>query len=961
MSDRTSTSPASSIKMPDFHRGSMWRKWDLHTHTPLSILNNQFTMLPDGVPEWKPYLAALEATNIAVLGVTDYFTIDGYKELRKFKHDGRLPNIHTLLPNIEFRLDKIVSSRHDGANPRRLNFHVIFSDELDPDLIEEHFLHDLDFGYQGNPQAQGETRKLKRSNIEMLGQRLKEEQPDFARKPPLVVGAENLVVSLDQIVRTLKDDRFKGKYLLILPEELSNGIEWSGQDHHVRKLLVQQSDMLFSSNAKTREWCLGRHPYQMGPGAFLAEFKSLKPCIHGADAHSIEQIDKPCAKRSESHNCATEPGDCEMRFLWIKADPTFEGLKQLLSEPDDRVRIQSKSPEPARGGYTLSSLRIEEARIGPELALAFGERSLNPGLVAVCGGRGAGKTAFVDLLADSFIDRTVNPDLNSFVQRVIGPQVEVKTRIVFQNGESFEKVIGDHTVWPSSDVVYVAQGQLEMYLGNRSALETYVNELIFNSPTIKNSVLHYQYLRLVELVDEAENEVKALCVLIDGLETVTATPHMSDAQSQLAKNKASVADLDNQILELTERIGTEKVNLAEAAQQNIAELSDSLKRHERLRRVVVEIRLFAQVELRNAYALLSEANQLLVQMNLPEIDIADVVTIADLDARIASIDRLTDPIVESLQEAQRQLEAHEADVKQHAKLLEAKRGADGNVDDCEKAVQTMEGKIIELSHRRQERNVAFRKVLVAILDQREKYREMVAIFAGEKADVLSDLDFDPEIAFDSLRLVDELERMLDSRKVRDVREDVGGLIELYGSVRLGDRSALNPLVKEVASRSLDLAPMLRTTGLVTRLAFNQALYSNRLTVSPIVKYKGVGISKLSMGQKATVLLKIYLAEGTKPIIIDSHDDHLDNEYIMDELIEAIRVAKQTRQVILVSNNANVVINGDAEQILIASHDQGVISYESGSIENESIRRHALDVLEGGPEAFKRRQVKYRMT
>ena len=84
-------------------------------------------------------------------------------------------------------------------------------------------------------------------------------------------------------------------------------------------------------------------------------------------------------------------------------------------------------------------------------------------------------------------------------------------------------------------------------------------------------------------------------------------------------------------------------------------------------------------------------------------------------------------------------------------------------------------------------------------------------------------------------------------------------------------------------------------------------------------------------------MKIYLAQGSNPIIIDSHDDHLDNEFIMDELVGAIRQAKGYRQVILVSNNGNVVINSDAEQIIIANREKGRISYRSGSIENPAIR------------------------
>ena len=140
----------------------------------------------------------------------------------------------------------------------------------------------------------------------------------------------------------------------------------------------------------------------------------------------------------------------------------------------------------------------------------------------------------------------------------------------------------------------------------------------------------------------------------------------------------------------------------------------------------------------------------------------------------------------------------------------------------------------------------------------------------------------------------------------------------------------------------------------------RCLYGRYLNVVPAVTYKQTALNKLSLGQKATVLLKIYLAQGSNPIIIDSHDDHLDNEFIMQELVGAIREAKGFRQVILASNNGNVVINSDAEQVIVAQRDQGKISYISGSIENPLIRERALKVLEGGADAFRKRQQKYRL-
>jgi len=94
---------------------------------------------------------------ISVIGITDYFTIDGYKKVLEHRKRGRLGNFDLILPSIEFRLDKFVEDK-------RLNYHVIFSDELDPDSIEKEFLEELHIKTPA-----GEDRKLRRENIESVG------------------------------------------------------------------------------------------------------------------------------------------------------------------------------------------------------------------------------------------------------------------------------------------------------------------------------------------------------------------------------------------------------------------------------------------------------------------------------------------------------------------------------------------------------------------------------------------------------------------------------------------------------------------------------------------------------------------------------------------------------------------------------------------------------------------------
>src|SRR5439155_24999949 len=115
----------------------------------------------------------------------------------------------------------------------------------------------------------------------------------------------------------------------------------------------------------------GRPPYAEGEKKFIEEFKTLKPCLHGSDAHELKGVGHPCIKRGNAgHDCAGSDQSCELRNTWIKADPTFEGLKQLLYEPSERVVIQQGDPTPLKSKYTLARFRISPSTISKKLSVA---------------------------------------------------------------------------------------------------------------------------------------------------------------------------------------------------------------------------------------------------------------------------------------------------------------------------------------------------------------------------------------------------------------------------------------------------------------------------------------------------------------------------------------------------------------------------------------------------------------
>lgn len=126
------------------------------------------------------------------------------------------------------------------------------------------------------------------------------------------------------------------------------------------------------------------------------------------------------------------------------------------------------------------------------------------------------------------------------------------------------------------------------------------------------------------------------------------------------------------------------------------------------------------------------------------------------------------------------------------------------------------------------------------------------------------------------------------------------------------------------------------------------------------RYATREFAKLSLGQQQSVLLALMLsANSNQPLIIDQPEDNLDGEFIYHSLVPVLRRAKERRQIIIVTHNANIAVLGDAEQIFVlkSSSDAGRIVVR-GSIDHQGTRDAACIILEGAKEAFQRRARTY---
>lgn len=377
-----------SLRYP---RGAEWRVWDFQVHTPYSELNNGFGADFDAYA--KVFFEKAIEKGVAAVGVTDYFVVDGYRELRAIQDDdarlvsligqAKLPDAKAikLFANVELRTDILV-------NGNRVNYHVIFSDEVSADDITDDFLAQLHFTFEGNPGGNDGRASLTRKNLENLGRRLKAEHAQFQQDGDVFVGMKTATVDLKEVSDVLSKSqaKFGGKYVFCVPsdEDLSK-IGWNTQGHLVRKVLIQKSHMLFTSNAKTKDFALGLTHTSVAE--YLAEFKTFKPCVHGSDAHKFDELFEPK----------------EGRLTWIKADPTFKGLLQVINEPDSRVYIGSY-PEGLKAIEARSTKIVRELSIHKKAGANLSEKwfdeqlPLNPELIAVIGNKGSGKSALADIL-----------------------------------------------------------------------------------------------------------------------------------------------------------------------------------------------------------------------------------------------------------------------------------------------------------------------------------------------------------------------------------------------------------------------------------------------------------------------------------------------------------------------------------------------------------------------------------
>ena len=970
-------------------------------------LNNQFPRLTSGEPDWEAYIERLESLRgICALGITDYFTIEGYRKILEFRQQGRLKSIPLIMPNIEFRLDKIINT---SSGPRRLNYHVIFSDKVTPDEIDEHFLQELKFCFEGDPQRADLSWSVRRPNLEMLGRKLKSEHKAFDdHRADFEIGCMNATVDPSKIKAVLENKQrvFGRKYLIVLPEEHLSLLDWNGQDHQTRKTLLQGADAVFSATEKTIRWTRGEG--DLDPEQFCAEFKSLKPCLHGSDGHHLDMLGMPDNKR----------------FCWIKAEPTFEGLKQVLYEPRERVFIGEEPPQLKNDYQVIESIRVEASDW-----FNATEIPLNADLVAIIGPRGSGKSALAEMIAfaggaDLFRlgDDLEDTFLSKASQRSLAnpnPITGAALTLIWRDGTIDSLSIPPNLRHGRQEerVKYLPQKFVELLCApeNNRQLEEEIERVVFQriSKTARMEASNFKELRqastgaLQVKRNRLARTIKALNQSIS--ETWVRISLKRTKENELKRKSAELASLLKNMPQVPQE-NKEEVRQLEELTKERQQIEGTIARHAEQLTILDTIETKFEVLRHDLDSFNSEIDELLDKTELvADKPIFRVALPSEVPAILTGRRTVLEKTIEALLRIgtshPSQLKALETVTKQideirvKSKLTETKRKEyekfQADRKRIEDSIASLEREIKEieevlLPRKKQEDDARLEHYLGTFDLLKEEKEILESLYEPLRGALLSSnetakkLTFISKTAFDVRRHASRGMELLDRRKstYRDQEDLEAALTSFYRELEDAEfdhdkmRTALiafrDSFFKQ-GENKLTIEDQLRKDRRPKEFA--DWFYGiDDFSVAYSITFDNKDLMFLSPGEKGIVLLLLYLEaenEDNRPLIIDQPDDNLDNISVYPSLIDYFRSRKRTRQIIIITHNPNLVVNTNAEQVFVAEFDgtrTPKVSYRSGGLEDTNrndpvtgIREEVCKILEGGTEAFQLREKRYALS
>lgn len=996
-------------------RGSEWRRWDLHVHTPASQLGNSFP----GV-SWSDYVVALEEAaknhNVSVIGVTDYMTIDGYECLYNKQRDPSDPKLDSilLLPNIEFRC---APQTKEGA---ALNIHLLINVAED-DHVEKikNSLRNLRVSYKG------QTYGCIRDDLVKFA---KAQNPTIDDGAAYRFGIQQFKPSYSEIFSWLDADAWLTANSVVGIANGKDGISGLPLDSFAatRDELLSRSHFVFSGNPNDRLHYLGLKD-GCPPDEIIRQYNSLKPCFHGSDAHSLDKLFEPDQKR----------------YCWIKADPSFSGLLQCIREPEKRTFIgeypQKLSEIAENKTFFIDTVAVQK---NPEAAttgtwLDGCKLPLNPDLVAIIGNKGSGKSALADVIA--LLGNSRQKAHFSFLK---------KDRFRGKSGEPAKNFVGTLT-WldgsnenrnlnddPPADKVelvrYIPQGHFEELCnehvsGRSNAFERELRTVIFShaGESIRLGALDFDQLieqqerSFRDQLGEFRKDLKKLNEEISGIEDQLQPEVKRALQEQLALKTRQIEE-HNKIKPAQEPKPDEELSPEQkSAATELETISLKIKEIDRKAAEIAASdsllarKLKAVQNLRERMRLLERTyrqfqDDVATDLEALGLELSDVVNLSLNSQRLEEIASSIPTDQEALKavaskDAEQKVKLQDEKIALNAKLnapqlryqqslkaLEEWSTKLGELIGSPAAPETLKGleaRIAQLDSlpqtlaAHQKERLKLSGDIFDILDGQRKARELLfkpvqdliqgnSLIRDEyKLQFQATLGGSSEIVASSLFTL--IKRI--SGEFRGEDESISAVKRVAESYDFNSREGVLGFITELHDRIASAAAGGEKTGVgianilkkdkaasdVYDLLFGLSFLEPRYSLL----FQDTHIEQLSPGQRGALLLIFYLLvdKGRNPIILDQPEENLDNETVVSLLVPVLTEAKKKRQIIMVTHNPNLAVVCDAEQVIYSSFDRksgSKITYLAGGIENPVINSHVVNVLEGTKPAFDNRRVKY---
>ncbi len=1000
-----------------FPCGSQWRKWDLHVHSPAST-NFQ--------GDWPGFVIQLGNSDCAVIGINDYFSVAGYKEILKRLDDSEndsdgnkayrdaLEKLRAkkLLPVVECRMTNVVLGKKNTSG-QRINFHIVFSDDVSPDDIET-FIRGI---------------KVKDQSI---GGR-------YADRDFLL---NEVSVDFKKVLEQLNGDHtFKGRFITWIPYDEYGGIGDIDpkSDKLMKEGLVYDADILGSSNRKQADFFLWKDK-NYPETDYKAWFGKRKACIKGSDSHNMNDE----IGRLKDHQ--SKPTD---RACWIKADPTFKGLQQITNEPEDRVFIGVMPPklERVRNNKTLF---LSEIRIGKAATSGTSEAwfdcalPLNHDMIAIIGNKGCGKSALADVMA--LAGDTAQCDDFSFLNKKkfrskkLAENFEVIVR--WEDGTEIEHNLQeDPDPNKPESVKYIPQTYLETVctetsVDEGSAFQHELRKVIFSHITeaqrlgrdTLEELITYKTEEIQTELARHKVELSQINANVAALEQKAtegfrrqieeaAAEKKKELQAHETNRPAEVAKPEN--LSDEQKAAYDKIgrDLAtqNAAQQSLREQIEDANR--RLKAVAEQATLAAKLEAKLTNIETDVAAQ--IKQSAPQfealgLDAAKIITLtidrepltekkAAISAEKVKVDASLDPelatsliarenaVKESIAALKNQLDAPSKRYQNYLQDLQTWQNRKQQIEGAADTAGTLRYFEAQLAFLKDELP---KQIVAAKKDRRERALAIFKCIAAIR-DVYAELFAPVQQLIEDSVIIKEGFRLTFASSIiqrgfardffdRHISQGVNGsfcgkepgeqrLADLLEDVDFNDAAQAIGFVERIEEHlqtdfrsskkyKMQVADQLRKHANVADL-YDYLWSFGYLIPEYSLKLDGKDLTQLSPGERGALLLVFYLLvdKSDKPIIVDQPEENLDNQTVYHLLIPVIRTVKHRRQIIMVTHNPNIAVVCDAEQIIHAAIDRqngNRITYTSGSIENPVINKHVLDVLEGTRPAFDNRDAKY---